>query len=252
MPTAFWLAFERERESVLNTCFERGRTDVSNDTEPMVCTPKKCFPNKNVLQANSLREMSKWWCMSAVHRVFCVMRYSFRMTQRLPVVETSTEIGRERSFSYLAVPSVSYISISVRFSFPPHPPNLFQRGSCSGRQTEQRNATTQPRSQLEQWLLDWILTLVTRWKRSLEINSRFDLSIKCQRIVGNTWNLLETSIASFEWYHAENNLAQHDKLALRYVGYWFGVAACGRKQSDRSLERQYTNGSNRDRKANIS
>ena len=123
MPTVFCLAFERERESVLNTCFGRGRTDVSNDTEPMVCTPKKCLPNKNVLQANSLREMSKWWCMSAVPRVFCVMRYSFRMTQRLPVVESSTENGLERSFSYLAVPSVSYISISVvRFSFPPNPP----------------------------------------------------------------------------------------------------------------------------------
>ena len=55
----------------------------------------------------------------------CILRYeySFRMTQRLPVVETSTEKGLERSFSYLAVPSVSYISISVvRFSFPPHPP----------------------------------------------------------------------------------------------------------------------------------
>ena len=84
---------------------------------------EEMFSKQNVLQANSLREMSKWWCMSAVPRVFCVMRYSFRMTQRLPVVETSTEKGLERSFSYLAVPSVSYISISVvRFSFPPNPP----------------------------------------------------------------------------------------------------------------------------------
>ena len=118
----FLACFGRERESVLNTCFERGRTDVSNDTEPMVCTPKKCFPNKRTSSQFFARDVKMMMYVSSAP---CILRYEifFSNDTTLPVVETSTEKGLERSFSYLAVPSVSYISISVvRFSFPPHPP----------------------------------------------------------------------------------------------------------------------------------